>query len=239
MIKFVASQLHRAIDMAAMPARLASDTLPILCQVKLETTAASLMATPTDRYQLARTRAEYVDSAFPETGMPETLISRDDLKTLLPMLKTRRDAVVGLAATPETITVRFYDTGQQATFPNTATMGEFPKLRALFRGHEEGTAAAQFGINAANLKALTMTALRHGARREALHFSLSPAGAAKPIAWTLDDWAEGLIMPVRLPAGASNMAHEIMRDATPLPVGTGDPDTAPSSVSTGAATATA
>ena len=229
MIKFNSRDLHRALDMAAVPARAADTTLPALCHLKLETTTAGLLVVSTDRYQLVRTRAPYLDAVTPEVGMPAVLLHRDHLKTLLPLLKTAKDTPVGLEADADTLRVQFYVTGQVITFENAqGRTTEFPRIESLFRLPKvDRTAPATFGINPGFLKALTTAAARHG-RHTPLTLSLPEKHGA--IAWTLEDWAQGMIMPVRMPEtdDALNPVEQVaMMDAAPLPVGAADPDAAP------------
>ncbi|MEO4039882.1 hypothetical protein [Micrococcus luteus] len=238
MIKFNARNLYRALDMAAVGARGAQETFPVLCHVKLETTTAGLLAESTDRYQIVRTRTAYLDDVAPETGMPTVLLHRDAIKTLLPMLKAAKDYPVSLEADADTLRVEIYSTGQVITFENAESKtGEFPKIRSLFRlPTVERTAPATAGINPGYLKALTTLAARHG-RNVPLALSL-PEGRG-PIAWTLEDWAQGMIMPVRMPEtdDALNPVEQVaMMDAAPLPVGAADPDAAPAGASTTPAT---
>lgn len=226
MIKFTAQDLYRALDMAAMPARLTKEATGVFEHVQLSTTATGLIAESTDRYQLARTRAEYLDGVVPEQGFEPVLLHRDALKVLLPVLKAEKLGPVGLNANGERVTVQVYSTGQRLEFA--AGTGEFPKLSALYRQHTTDEApSARFGLNSKFVKALTMTAARH---EDALVYSLAPRPTGnQALMWTAGDWAQGMIMPVRLadnPLGsASETVHAAFDEAAPLPTGAPESET--------------
>lgn len=228
MIKLMAHELTRALAMAAMPARLTNSMIPTLCHVKMETTTAGLVFSSTDRYQLVRTRANYVDGVVPDWGMEEVLIHRNDVKNLLAMLKSHKDSVVMLSAEEGSLRVRVEPTGAQMVFPNEAAALDFPKLNTMFRAHGDASSVAPFGLNPAYVKALTMAAARTGGKNSCLVFSQAEPGARlSAVAWSLGDWAQGLIMPIKLSEEVNSAGLCALMDAAPLPVGSEDPDAAP------------
>ncbi|MCT1812475.1 hypothetical protein M3B61_09970 [Micrococcus luteus] len=248
MFTFTTENLLRALDVAAMPARAADESLPMLCNVQLRFTDRGLIAVSTDRYQLVRTLSEYEGQA-PEDGAPAVLLHRDDIKRLLPVLKAGKKGEAALEVEEETVTVRCG--GQTITLENVAGQEgarEFPRLDNLFRLHQgENTrleADPFASVNPAYLHAITMMMKRYSERNTPVGISLDRTDPHKPVAWMMGDWAHGVLMPVRwsaprtrqteidnggglarlfdaqdLPAEAVERAVEVETTAEPVPVG--------------------
>ncbi len=205
MLKFDAPQLLRALDVAAYPARLTDEArMPQLATVPLEATDQGLIAYSTDRYQLVRTLAEYLDPAPTHgQGLPPVRLHRDGLKILLPALRAAKHGQVELKADAETVTFTIYGRqGDRQTVPlaNVADSGEFPKIASLFRLHISGgkdtPSEGAFTVAPRYIKALTTTLGRYTREGETLTFSPDRQSPARPVAWIYGRWAHGLLMPI-------------------------------------------
>lgn len=231
MFQFVARDLLRALDVAAMPARqsVAGDvrTPDFLFHVPLEFTDQGLIAYSTDRYQLARTLTEYAgDTPGHGHGVPAVRLHRDGVKLMLPVLKAAKFTTVRLTADADTVTLAT-DT-QAVQVPNVAADGDYPKITHLFRLHQDADdlrpgldrAEPFAGLNPHFLHGLTTVLHRYAGKHEAMGLSLDQVSASKPAAWMFEDWAHGLIMPVRmeLPVTRKRAEGGLARlfDAVPL-----------------------
>ena len=209
MFEFVARDLLRGLDVAAMPARqnVAGDTATpaFLFQVAVEFTDQGLIAYSTDRYQLARTLTEYAGEAPSHgRGAPELRLHRDGVKVLLPVLKAARGATVRVSVDAEAFTLTT-DT-QTVRVPNLAGDGRFPNLSGLFRLHQDSvgkrgavqpvTAEPFAALNPHFLYALTVVLHRYAGKHEPVGLSLDRTRETGPVAWMFGDWAHGLVMPV-------------------------------------------
>ncbi|MCV7494850.1 hypothetical protein [Micrococcus yunnanensis] len=231
MFHFIARDLLRALDVAAMPARqsVAGDVLTpdFLLHVPVEFTDQGLIAYSTDRYQLVRTLAEYAgDTPAHGEGPTAVRLHRDGVKTLLPALKAAKRAVVSLSADADTVTLR--TDAQTVQVPNVAADGEYPKITRLFRLHQDagelrpGLERAEpcVGVNPHFLHGLATVLHRYAGKHEAMGLSLDQVSASKPVAWMFDDWAQGLIMPVKTEVAVTRERAEgglgRLFDAVPL-----------------------
>lgn len=198
MFTFAAKNLLRGLDVAAMPARQADSNTPVLCTVQLRFTDQGLIALSTDRYQLARTLAPY-QGEEPTVGAPDVRLHRDGIKMLLPVLKAGKYDTATISADRETVTVEC--AGQTIKLENHAQWGDYPRVDSLFRLHQGENVARNAepfaAVAPAYLHAITTMMKRYTGRSGAVEFSLDRSSTAKPIAWMMEDWAHGVLMPVR------------------------------------------
>lgn len=215
-IDLYAKDLHRALDVAAQPARKVDKTLPTLRCVCVETTNKGLTVTGTDRYWIAQTRAEYFGET-PETGLPKLLLDVDELKPVLAVLKADPNSPVSLTVDGDTVRAKMLYNGATFTL-NNHSEHQFPKLEKILAGPSETAGEATgFAIAPGFMKELTMMTARHGSKNEALRFAFHAQGTIRPIQFAFDTWLRGAIMPVRMEGAPLEKAAE-WADATALPV---------------------
>ena len=211
-IDLYAKDLHRALDVAAQPARKADENLRCVC---VETTNKGLTVTGTDRYWIAQTRAEYFGET-PETGLPKLLLDVADLKPVLAVLKADPNSPVSLTVDGDNVSARMLYNGATCLLRSRSDI-QFPDLKRILAGPAEVAGEANgFAIAPSFVKELTMMAARHGNKNEALRFAFHASGVARPIQFAFDNWLRGAIMPVRMEGAPLEKAAE-WADATALP----------------------
>lgn len=213
MFTFTAKNLHRALDVAAMPAfKATADARLPLHHVHAQFTDQGLILTGTERHHLVRTLAEY-DGDAPEHGQgaPVVMIHRDGVKRALAMLKAAKLAPATVEADAETVTVTVE--GQSLRLENAARDGgDFPRVDSILRLHQNThrpvNAEPFVALNPGFLHDITTLAKRHAERHAPLHLSLDRVIAGKPVCWMLGDWALGILMPIRDEDGPRTREHE-------------------------------
>lgn len=170
-------------------------TVPVLCSVHLELRDGYLIATSTDRYQLAeqRLKADELDGA----GLEPVILHTDDLKAFLPVLKAAKGAFITLHN--EDWANLGYSGVHTGTIPT--THGDYPKVGRLLEDNLEkvkGTGAIEvLGLNPQYLANLgRIRDLEKGKPATAVHLAFSAPN--KPVVWHIGDHARGMIMPLRL-----------------------------------------
>ena len=167
--------------------------------MQIRFTDQGLIAVSSDRYQLVRTLAEYLEPA--SVGAPTVLLRAESIKMLLPVLKAAKSDPVTVAVDDKTVTVTC--NGQVPTFENCDQYDSlsFPNLDGLFRLHQADNVALSaeplMSVNPGFLHSITTMLKRYSGRNEPVQFSLDRSHPGKPIAWMMGDWAHGLLMPVR------------------------------------------
>lgn len=203
MITVHADKLHRALSMTQEIAKAADRTLTTLRCVQVEATSEGLIARSTDRYQIIHARVPYV--ADPEP-MPELVLSTDDIKALLPVLKREKAAPVTLEVDAEKVTLTFH-AGHRMEYANQDV--DFPSIKKLPVEPVEGINAPDaIGLQPAFLG--TIAKLKQFSKNEPVMFTAE--SESKPFRWTFSDWAVGMVMPVRLSGGDSG-TDQRRRDA--------------------------
>lgn len=200
MLTVAAKEMHRALYATVEVAKNVDKTLPALRQVNMFQTTAGLVTESTDRYSLVRALAKpsHPEAADELLG-DHALLSADDAKALLPLLKAQRGGYVSLDATEEALTVTF-DDSRMSTFQNRHADLDYPNLKPLATTPTKGLdAAGPLGMNPKFLalpsKLVALT------DRKADPMVITNADPDRPnagIIWSLGDWVTGRIMNVRL-----------------------------------------
>lgn len=200
MITVAAKEMHRALYAATEVAKLSHETVPALRQVNVFETTAGLVTEATDRYSLVRALArKSVPEASDEMFGDHALLSVQDAKALLPLIKAQRNGYVSLDATEETLTVTFDDT-RRSTFQNRHADLDYPNLKALSTIPTKGLdAAGPLGMNPKFLALPSKLVSMND--RKADPMVITNADPDRPnagIVWSLGDWVTGRIANVRM-----------------------------------------
>lgn len=204
MIHVHATTLHRALAATNEVAKAAARDAAVLRCLNLRATDVGLIVESTDRYQILRAHAPYSGDPAP---LGTVLLSTEDAKALIPMLKKAKNAHVRIVATEGTVsfTIDSGDDEIAVKYGNQQGRFGFPRLQNLSSEVLEGfTSEGPVGMDPAHLG--TLTKLK--ALDKKGHLVFTNEAQNKPLHWAFSDWASGLVMPVRI----SENDTEVYRD---------------------------
>lgn len=194
MIHVHATTLHRALAATNEVANRAPRDAAVLRCLNLRSTDVGLIVEATDRYQIMRAHAPVSGDPAP---LGKVLLSTEDAKALIPMLKKAKNAHVRIVATEDTVsfTIDSGDDEIAVKYGNQQGRFGFPRLQNLSSEVLEGFESERpVGMDPAHLG--TLTKLKTLDKSGSLVFTNEAHD--KPLHWAFSDWASGLVMPMRI-----------------------------------------
>lgn len=194
MIHVHATTLHRALAATNEVAKGAARDAAVLRCLNLRATDIGLIVESTDRYQILRAHAPYSGDPAP---LGTVLLSTEDAKALIPMLKKAKHAHVRISATEDTVsfTIDSGDDEIAVKYGNQQGRFGFPRLENLGSEVLEAfTSEGPVGMDPAHLG--TLAKLKTLDKSGSLVFTNEAQN--KPLHWAFSDWASGLVMPMRI-----------------------------------------
>lgn len=157
---------------------------PILNAVRIEFGDGEIRFIATDSYGLVRVKLEGETS---ESG--EFLLSADDAKRILPIVKSAKGGTLEISIEADGITFSFFGSSTTAR----RVIGEFPNYSALFEGHEEGE-LGDIAIESFQLARLGK--IKVGGKIDRVKFDFQGSNL-KSARFTAGSAIDGIVMPVR------------------------------------------
>ncbi|MEA5456719.1 hypothetical protein SPF06_18505 [Sinomonas sp. JGH33] len=205
-VKIRAGRLLNVLVNAALFASTDS-TLPVLCCVQLTVSGKYLVGGATDRYALAYVKAELEEDGTGEAF--RAVVPTAALKSLTPVLKAaaRIDDTVTLAVEGATL---LYQTAESTGTVSLHDAEAFPKIGSLvdsaaanIAGPVELSTVPLISVDPGLLARVGKVKDHRGKGDPTRSYGKVPVGILaqgdprKAVYWALEDWARGLIMPVR------------------------------------------